>query len=397
MVTISKFKIPTRRKRLTAAGVNYIVETATAPNRLLAGKRARFDEFRFPPIHRLLILRTDGVGDLVLSGMALEAIRERFPEAHIVLAAASWSYDLAINIDAVNEVIILNAPWIVSDASYNNLKSSLRQIKSNNFDMAIDLRGDFRNILMIKWLGIPLRLGFDLTGCGCLLTHVIPSDAEMHELVRISQVGKTLGVADTDNLRGRVWIRHDDRRSVEKYLSSCGIGGGNIVVAVHVAARWPGRQWLAQRYAAICDRLVDRYGCTVVLTGSKADRPQANEVARLMKNGAIIEAGSLSLMEFAAFLERCDLFVGVDSGPMHMAAAVETPVVALFGAALAKYLQPLGSMDHVVTRQADFKCSPCAQTECLMPEASCMHAIQTDDVWQAISEILDQPSEAKYV
>lgn len=396
MVTISRFKIPTRRKRVIAACINCLVEVAASPKRLLKGNRTG-QEFSFPSVQKLLILRTDGLGDLVLSGMALEAIRTCFPEAHIVLAAASWSRDMANSIAAVDEVFILDAPWIVPEASYSSLARSLQQLRAERFDFAIDLRGDFRNIIMMRWLGIPDRLGFNLTGCGRLLTHVIPSDDEMHELDRISQVGKALGVAEPDDLRGRIWVGNEERESAEKYLSSRAVEGSSILVAIHPAARWSGRQWLTERYAELCDRLVESYGCQVVLTGSMADRPLAIEVARLMKNDAIIEAGSLSLMEYAALLERCDLFVGVDSGPMHIAAAVETPVVALFGAARAEYLRPLGANDRVVSRQGEFDCSPCAQTECLMPESSCMHAINTDDVWNAISEILDQPSEAKYV
>ncbi|PIU66339.1 MAG: hypothetical protein COS84_05880, partial [Armatimonadetes bacterium CG07_land_8_20_14_0_80_40_9] len=119
------------------------------------------------------------------------------------------------------------------------------------------------------------------------------------------------------------------------------------------------------------------------------------EITKVMRNKPIIAAGKTTLRQFSALVKKSNLFIGVDSGPIHIAAAMKIPVVALFGAADPDYLGPYGNNHIVITKRKYFPCSPCAQTVCLRPAKSCMQAITVDEVWQTVKKQMERIEKAR--
>lgn len=351
-------------------------------------------------IKKVLFMRIDGLGDVVMSTPAISRLREIFPISYITLLAASLSKDIVETIPTFDEIIYFDAPWIMKEQSgkLRNLFRCLRRIRAENFDLIIDLRGDFRNNVFMYFCNAKYRIGFDHTGCDFLLTHVIPKGNNHHMVSASLSLVNYLQHENIEKIPLQLWISSADRDFADGFLKKNGIdctaASDRLVVVIHPGAKWYGRRWKSQRYAAVADALIENYDARVILAGSPSDVEMTRDIARLMKHTPIEAAGKTSLRQFLALLEKSDLFIGLDSGPMHMAVAMGTRLVALFGPARPESVGPWGDKYIVVTHQERFSCSPCTQTVCAKLDNSCMDAISADEVWEAarkqINEVMQE-------
>ncbi len=389
MISISPHRIVDKKNRAAALGIHYLLGSCFGLRGLFAPRSRTSTRFSVERVRKILVVRIDGLGDVVMSTPAFVSLRKMFPDAHITLLAASWSKGLVEPMPYFDEIRYFDAPWMVKGRpekkeSFLKTVGSLRREK---FDLALDFRGDFRNNILMYLTGAGHRLGFNITGCDFLLTGVVPCGGDHHPTSMCVSMTRYLDPGVPKKQRLSLWTTARDRDYATALLMreapEC-LNGSSLLVVIHPGAKWRGRHWVAGRYAEIADRLVDIYGATVVLSGGPADAELAREIVRLMKRGAVVTAGRTSLGQFLALLERSAVFIGVDSGPMHMATAMGARVVALFGPARPEAVGPYGDEHLVVTRQDEFPCSPCAQTVCEKGIENCMMAITTDDVWAAV-------------
>jgi lipopolysaccharide heptosyltransferase II len=350
-------------------------------------------------ISKVLVIRVDGLGDFVMSTPAFEAIREIFVDSHITLLAANWSKDLSEVMPFFDEVIYVDVPWIERSKSGNlrKLLRSIKQLRKRKFDLMIDLRGDFRNNILMFFCNAKYRIGYNITGCQFLLTNVVPLGENQHTVAMVKSLIQYLNPKNEKKYEMSLNITENDRELATKFLNQNGIinGNRNPLVVIHPGARWPGRRWVIKNYAEIADRLVERYDAKVIFTGSCDESKLTQDIVSLMRHKPIIATGKISLRQFLVLLERSNVFIGVDSGPMHMAAAMRTNVIALLGPARAEAIGPYGNGHIVITKQDNFTCSPCAQTSCKRPNNSCMQAIGVEEIWQAVKSLMRKPLREK--
>jgi lipopolysaccharide heptosyltransferase II len=356
----------------------------TLPARILDAFSDRKPEPADP--RRILLVRADGIGDVVLTIPAFRGIRERFPEAKITLIAAPPSRPVVAPMPWFDEIRYVDFPWMRAGASWRVVPRAIHEVRRARFDLAVDFRGDARVILFIYLCGIPRRVGLAASGCDFLLTDAVdpPEDSHMLDwsLALLERLGA--GVPRTDL---ELPLAEEDRGFAATVWREEGLEGAWPVVSIHPDVRWYGRKWDNDRYAAIADRLVERYGARIVLTGAPSEAPCAEDVAARMRHTCVMLAGRTTVGQLAAVLARSDLFLGADSGPAHLAAASGTPVVALFGPNDPVYFGPYGDAHRVVTRRQHFPCSPCAQDVCVFGRAeSCMGSLGVDEVWLAVDE-----------
>ena len=397
MIKISTYRIPQKRKRIIALITNYFLLVIYLICRVFTLRflcKKDGSTLNLREMQKILVIRADGLGDVVTSTPFLAQLREIFPNSEITLLAATASKELIEPMPVFDEIIYFDLPWFFKGQK-QKLTKLLRLIaamRKEKFELAIDIRGDFRNNILMYLVKAKYRLGFGITGCGFLLSHVITIPENSHMVAASLSLIEYLNPQDKGEHRLKLWIPDEDRNFADGFLKANGIdpAGKNVVVTIHPGAKWYGRKWAPENYARIADSLIDTYNAVVILAGSADDVETVKEIALLMNNKPLEAAGKTSLAQLLALLERSDVCLGVDSGPVHMAAAIGTKTLALFGPARREAAGPWGDNSTVITKQDNFDCSPCPQVKCKRPDNSCMMAITVDEVWASVRNQIDK-------
>ncbi|MBW3623241.1 MAG: glycosyltransferase family 9 protein [Armatimonadetes bacterium] len=333
------------------------------------------------PSPRILLLRADGIGDFLMTTHLFPALRRAYPQARIDLLCNRWSKEIAdLYAGEVDEILTLGA----DNARPKVLKALIARLRAGRYDIAVDLRGDFRYTLLCGLSGARHRFGFAYSGFDFLLTHVLPS-AGMHQVEEVAAMGRALGTPLEAELR--LPLTDDLRRFAEEYLGSASPQAP--WVAMHLSVSRPAKAWPLERFAEVASTLMEEHGARILLLGGKDDRAQAEAFSAMLPRPARIAAGETSLAQTAALLERCRLFVGIDSGPAHLSAAVHCPTLVLFGATDPRIYRPWGAHCRVLkaSRPCDRRCD---QVRCAIPEDSCMKTLPAEAVRASALELLEQ-------
>jgi lipopolysaccharide heptosyltransferase II len=240
----------------------------------------------------------------------------------------------------------------------------------------------FRGALFSYLLGAPIRVGFDRAGRG-LLYNVrvrVANPEGRHAVDWNLDLVSALGIK-VESARIDLEPAPEDRRLASEHLRSCGFGDDQLLVGVFPGSKRLSRLWPAARFAEVADALSDRYRCRIMLIGGERERGAIDEIRSKMRREPIIAVGQ-DIGQSAALIERCGLMISTDSGPMHLAAAVKAPVVALFGPETPVRVRPYG--ERAVVVRHDMPCSPCHDYDCRFGTMACMDAITVDDVVAAV-------------
>ena len=332
---------------------------------------------------RILVIRLDRIGDVVLSTPVLQQLRETYPQAFIGMMVRPACRDLVDGNPHVNEVLVYD-----KHGPHHSLLTTVRfargLLRRFRFDTAVVLHPTNRSH-WIPWLaGIPRRIGYNRK-CAWLLTHRVPHrkhEGTKHEAEYALDMLRVLGI-EPATPTPMVPIHPAADHRVRQLLRQQGVDDSAILVAMHPFASDSSRCWPAERFAQLADRLTHEHRAHIVVVAGPEDAPQARTVVRLMRQRAVNFAGALSIGELAALLARCRLLVSNDSGPVHIAAAVGTPVVAIFGrnqpGINAARWRPLGSGHVVLDKPAG-------------PRSNYIADWSVDDVYQAATRLLQFPS-----
>jgi ADP-heptose:LPS heptosyltransferase len=345
------------------------------------------------PPHRILCLRLERIGDLLMTAQALAELRSLAPDASIDLVVGSWNREIAGTIPGVDRVETLDAGWMAREGSgYTPLGLARKAAawRSRHYDLAINFEPDIRTNLAIAAAGARRSVGFASGGGGALLDVALDYDTSVHtvdnarRLVHVA-VGRTPDVAVEWALR----IPESSRAEATRLLAPF---EGALKVGLHVSGGRAIKQWPEARFRKVAGRLVADRSAAIVLTGTPADRAQVDLVRAALPSNRVLDlSGDVSLLTAAAVIEQLDLFVTGDTGPMHLANAVGTPIVAVFGPSDPRRYAPRGLRDTVV--RIDLPCSPCNRIRlpperCVGHTPDCLAGIETARVLAAIDETL---------
>lgn len=323
---------------------------------------------------RILIVKLSAIGDVIHTLPALMTLRRHRPDAEIHWIVEESGSALLSGHPALNQLLVVPRRPQRSEAIRESWGTAMsrwwgfaREFRQTRYDLALDFQGLAKSALWMVLARSPRKAGF---GRGlprsnegawlALNERMAPPSADMHALDRglhlISGLGFERGPIEYGLVRDA-----DDERHVEALLATGGIGAGHCFVAVNPVTRWPTKDWEASRFAATCDRLTAA-GWPVVFTGGGGDRAEIDAIVALMQSRPLRLEGRTSLRQLAALYRRSALLLTTDTGPMHLAAAVGTPVVALFGPTAPCRTGPYGE-GHVVLRLG-LECSPCFKRTC---------------------------------
>jgi len=344
----------------------------------------------------VLVLRLDRIGDVLMSLPALHDLRLALPNARIRLAVGRWGEAIARSAP-VDEVHVWSAPWAGRTGEgadrLRDLAAKARALRATPLDLALDLQGDVRASALLALTGARRRAGYANTGGAWLLTDVVPLDetvswVEQNRRAVAQVVNRAPGTDRPDPLTAA------DRDFGRHLLANLGLEGRRPLVGVHPSGGRPVKQWDIERWADVAARLQREFGATVLITGSAGDRSLAEAVTRCLPARAFDLTGRLTARETLAVIARLDLFLSPDTGPMHMAAAVGTPSVSVFGPSdPARYFSAPPGPRHVVVRH-ELWCSPCnlirrPPAECAGREApECLRLVSADAVYAAAAGLL---------
>ena len=388
--------------RVASPAERAVLAAADLPLRLLA--RAPILDgppLRLEDVREVLVLRLDRIGDLLMSLPALADLRAAFPAARIRLAVGRWSEEIARRAP-VDEVLVWSAPWVGRPSEGAERRRALwaraRALRSPRLDLALDLQGDVRASWLMALTGAKERVGYANTGGARLLTRVVPLDETVSWIEQNQRAVAAAAGAAAIGSGARVdLLTSADRQRAREILSAAGLEGRRPVVGLHASGGRPVKQWPPARWREVAQRLQQEFGAALVLTGTAADRTLAAEVARGLAGPVRDLTGQLSLVESLALIGALDLFLSADTGPMHMAAAVDAPSVSVFGPSDPRRYFSGGTggpeTRHVVV-QPDLWCAPCnlirrPPRECLGPDGpECLRLVTVDAVHSAAVRVL---------
>lgn len=313
---------------------------------------------------------------------AYRAIRGKFPDAELILWCNEWGEQLLENQGIFDKFIVSRIPWAVYDYSFKNLKDvylQARKLKKNNLDLAIDFRGDMRNIFLLYLTKAKRRISYDFTGGSYWLTDIVYPPANSHLIERNLNVTKYIGAENANNIP-QIEIFQAELQSTKKYFDSRGL---KDIVFIHPGASYPGKLWFPERFVQVINHLYKKNYSPVLIAGPN-DKGIIESIQAMLERP--VKTVSVTLKEIAAYLSCGKLFIGLDSGIGHIAAAVGIDVITLFGPQPPAIASPRGKGEIVKIMKGDFDCRPCHKRGCNRDNA-CMKAIQTEDVIKAIEEI----------
>ena len=337
-------------------------------------------------MQNILVCQTGGwIGDMVLLTPTLRALKQTFSGSRLELLLRPRVADLMGSHPYVDDCIVDEK----TEGRCRSLTRLVHRIRDKSFDLAVVLHPtSFRNALLPFLARIPSRVGTNVSGRGILLTKSCGDDTNVHEVHRYLRVLQLLEI-DTTSDGLEFWHTDADRRFIENLLRVEGVSRDDRVIAVNLGTTWTTKRWDVENFAEVIQqitRLVQ--GVKIVLTGSPTEQTLAETLPASLPTINLI--GKTSILQLGALLERCEVCLTCDSGPMHIAAAVNTPTVALFGPTDPMRHRPYGTGHTVIEKPVS--CRPCYKRSCHLQDTPylCMQEIRTDEVVKAVETRLYQ-------
>jgi len=318
---------------------------------------------------RVLLLRLERIGDLLMTHEAITHTRRLWPDATIDLAVGSWNAPLARLIPEVSRVDVIDVPWLAREGtglSWASLLSHARGWRANRYDLVVNFEPDIRSNFLAWQSGAPRRVGYWTGGGGALLTDALAYDPAVHVATNAQRMLAHIDARAAHLPAEPARLALDEASEAAATHTLAAVPETHRLVGLHVSGGRESKQWHLSRFADVGRQLAQEPDVTIVLTGGAGDRPLVDAVKSQLGSTPLVDtAGTLDLPGSAALLSRLTMLITGDTGPMHLAASVGTPVIALFGPSDPRRYGPLATHQQVLRVQ--LPCSPCGQVR-LPPE-----------------------------
>lgn len=292
-------------------------------------------------IKKIAVIELAHLGDVLVATPAIRLLKKKFPDASITCVLSPWSEDIISGNPDIDEIIIYRASWFdridKKPFSLKETASFIRQLRQKRFDLGIDMRGDVRVIFLMWLAGIKYRVGYAFTGGGFLLSNAVLFDAGKRQgthqidhninLIKAIDFGKDVQSLDR---RMTVSFSESDKSYIEGYLKANAVVTGDFLIAVHPGAGLAAKRWPSERFNLLIDRILEGHRVKIALVGGPHEADLTKRFSARMRADVVNTIGSTTIKQLAALLKRCSLFIGADSGLMHVASAMEIPMVIIW-------------------------------------------------------------------
>lgn len=306
------------------------------------------------PVRKILVLELWHMGDVVLATPVLQSLRAMYPEAKITLLAKKHACEILASSDLVDDIVTFDFPWTAMSDKYDPsrydkvaIRELVKRLKDQQFDLCLDCRMDLRSNVLTRSIGAKRRVGYDFGGGGFLLTDAIEApSADQHKVddwmallepLRSSAPGKIDEIPEP-----ALTVTDSERDDARKVLASYDIGKEDLVVGIHPGGSHAAKRWSTDNFSQVGRALAERHGAKLIVF---VDPEGSGSDMQLGKDAAFVRT---SIREMMGLFTQCDLVLSNDSGPMHIAAALGVPVVAVFRTGNPKAYGPRGLNNVVV-------------------------------------------------
>jgi heptosyltransferase-2 len=335
-------------------------------------------------IRRIVIRTANWIGDAVMTLPAMMAIRETYPDAHIAVVANPLVARLLENHPGCDEIIVYNKRG--EHAGVFGMLRFAYTLRRRKFDCAILFQYAIEAGVMAFLAGIPRRLGFTTDGRRFLLTHPVPFSSTEKT---IHQTDAFLRIVNHYDITAAAKVQTLALLEEERLWAKEQLPEGPVVVINPGAAYGSAKRWYPERFAAVADFLAKEHGMTAVLIGGPAEVEVGKDIAAVMQSTALNFVGKTSVRQMMSLIDAASLMVTNDSGPMHVAAAFNVPIVAIFGPTNHTTTSPFTENYRIVRHDVD--CAPCMLRECPTDHRG-MDRVTVDDVIEAVESFLPELS-----
>lgn len=344
---------------------------------------------------RILITRTDRIGDLVLTTPVFQALREKFHDVFLGCLTFLENREIVEGNPYLNEVILYNKQG--SEKGWCGNFFFAQSLRRKHFDVVIHLHPTSR-MHLVSWLaGIPVRIGYNKKS-SWTLTHSVEDlkgEGLKHEAEYNFDLLALLGVEAPKKIQTHFPLKEKDQISINFLLKNFGIQNGIRYAVLNPSASCPSKIWHAQRFGKLADLLQEKFGLKIILIGSQGDRPFSNQVKKFAGHPMIDLTGKLPLGSVGWLLKQAQILISNDSGPVHIAGAVGTPVVSIFGRSLPglspKRWGPLGEETKMIHKEVG--CPVCLAHLCRI-NFLCLDVVSVEDVLEAAASLLGNRQKA---
>ena len=343
-------------------------------------------------VNRILISRMKYIGDIVLTTPIVRAVRERYSDAFIAYLGDKEAVSLLERNPHLNEII----PYDFSRPTLIEQPRVMWLLYKRKFDAVVDLFSNPRSALLMYASGAPVRIGKDVKGRGKLYTRRVHDDGKSKTAIQFNyQYMKPLGVEPT-HFRTEIFLTEEEKREARIFLKWQEVDVDKPIVGLHPGATWPAKMWQAEKFAELANRLVDRLGVQVVITQGPKEQSLIEEIKKRVA-WRVKFLGALPLRQLAAVLSQLSVYVANDSGPMHIAVAVGTKTIGIFGLGEENIWFPYTppyydeATGHIALRK-DVPCHPCHLDYCNRggeDYMECMKRLGVEEVLEEVRKRID--------
>jgi len=334
---------------------------------------------------RILIVNVNWLGDVIFSTPFIRTLKKNNPDSFIVCLVVTRCKQILEDNPYLDKVIVYDEKSLHSGIIGKLML--VNEIKKYNFQSVYLLHRSLTRTIICFLAGIKERIGYSTKKRSLLLTHKIPClDGSIHRAKFFLNVAESMGM-ETDGFSYDFSISDDIESQLDEILSKKTIKLDKGFIVISPGANWDLKRWPYDKFAKLSDRLIQELGFKVIITGANKDIKLANLVKDNMKEPIDILCGYLDLKQFGALLKRSSLLIANDSGPLHIARAVKTPVVGLYGPTSCEITGPIGQGKYKVIIGKSLDCKiPCYDLNC--DDIKCMKSISTEEVFKACQEML---------
>jgi len=330
----------------------------------------------------ILVIDLLYMGDLIFATPFFRQLRKNYPDSKIDIIVNSNFYDLIEDNPYFDKVIAYDKNWSIKD-SYNFAK----RIKKNNYDLGINIHGNWRTILLMYLISPDYNIGYGGDGKSIFLDKTIETTDDLHMVEVYLQFLEKMGLKRYENSKLELRVNEEAKISVQKFLDKKykekNLAKDKSLIALNTGGTWPTKRWPEFKFAKLADKIIEN-GNEVIFVGGPSDKKRVEYIISMMEKDRVINAtGKTNIKELAALVKKCDLVISNDSGPVHVAAAVGTKTITIFGPSDENKYKPYGEIHEIVKTEID--CRPCGEHECPLGHHNCMEKIEITDIMEKLS------------